>query len=57
MGLVRLTQAAGARLVGVGALLEKEFEGGREALAPYNIPVHSLVSITSMEDGKLEFAE
>jgi xanthine phosphoribosyltransferase len=57
MGLVRLTQAAGAQLVGVGALLEKDFEGGRQALAPYNVPVHSLVSIKSMEDGKLEFAD
>ncbi|MDK2980980.1 MAG: xanthine phosphoribosyltransferase [Chloroflexota bacterium] len=57
LGLVRLTQAAGAKLVGVGALLEKEFEGGRQALEAYNIPVHSLVSISSMEDGKLEFVD
>jgi xanthine phosphoribosyltransferase len=57
MGLVRLIQAAGAKLVGIGALIEKEFEGGRQALAPLNIPVHTLVSIKSMEDGKLEFME
>lgn len=57
MGLVRLIQAAGAKLVGIGALIEKEFEGGRQALAPLNIPVHTLVSIKSMEDGKLEFMD
>lgn len=57
MGLVRLTQAAGAKLVGVGALLEKEFEGGRQALAPLDIPVHTLVSLKSMDDGKLVFSD
>ncbi len=56
MGLVRLTQAAGAKLVGVGALIEKEFEGGREALASLNVPVHALASIKSMDDGKIEFS-
>ena len=57
MGLVRLTQAAGAKLVGVGALIEKEFEGGREALASLNVPVHALASIKSMDDGKIEFSD
>jgi xanthine phosphoribosyltransferase len=57
MGLVRLTQAAGAKLVGIGALIEKEFEGGREALASLNVPVHALASIKSMQDGKIEFSD
>ena len=55
-GLVRLTQAAGATLVGIGTLIEKGFEGGREALAYLNIPIESLVCITSMDDGKIEFS-
>lgn len=57
MGLVRLTKAAGAELVGIGALLEKTFEGGREALASLNVPVVSLVAITSMEDGAIRFSD
>jgi len=57
MGLVRLIQAAGAPLVGVGALIEKEFEGGREALAYLNVPVHALASIKSMENGKILFSD
>ncbi len=57
MGLVRLTQAAGAKLVGIGALIEKEFEGGREALASLNVPVHALASIKSMQDGRIEFSD
>ncbi len=56
MGLVRLIQAAGAPLVGVGALIEKEFEGGREALAYLNVPVHALACIKSMENGKILFS-
>lgn len=57
MGLVRLTQAAGAELVGIGALIEKEFEGGREALKYLNIPVHALVTIKAMDNGSFEFSD
>lgn len=57
LGLVRLVEAAGATLVGIGALVEKSFEGGREALSVYNVPVESLVCITSLEEGKVSFSE
>jgi xanthine phosphoribosyltransferase len=53
MGLVRLAQTAGARVVGVGTLIEKVFEGGRALLKPLGVPVESLVCITSMDDGKI----
>lgn len=56
LGLVRLTQAAGATLVGIGTLIEKSFEGGREALAPLNVPIESLVTITAMDDNSITFA-
>ncbi|MCD6475805.1 MAG: xanthine phosphoribosyltransferase [Anaerolineaceae bacterium] len=52
-GLVRLTQAAGATLVGIGALIEKEFENGRKLLASLNVPIETLVCITSMENGEI----
>jgi xanthine phosphoribosyltransferase len=54
-GLVRLAQAAGSELVGIGTLIEKSFEGGREALAHLNIPIESLACIASMDDGKITF--
>jgi xanthine phosphoribosyltransferase len=57
MGLVRLAQAAGATIVGVGALIEKTFEGGRSALKSLGVPVESLVCITSLEDDKIIFGE
>ena len=56
LGLIRLAQAAGATVVGIGALIEKTFEGGRAALEYLNVPVETLVQITSMENNRLEFA-
>jgi xanthine phosphoribosyltransferase len=57
MGLVRLAQTAGATVVGIGTLIEKTFEGGREFLQSLEIPVESLAAITSMDDGKIVFSE
>ena len=54
--LVQIVRDAGAELVGIGAVIEKTFEGGRAALQPHSIPIHALVTITSMEDGKITFA-
>jgi xanthine phosphoribosyltransferase len=56
LGLVRLAEAAGAHVVGIGALVEKTFEGGRDVLAYLNIPVHSLAAIASMEGETIQFA-
>jgi len=56
-GLVRLAQTAGATLVGIGALIEKTFEGGRELLSSAGVPVEALVGISSLDDGRIEFAE
>jgi xanthine phosphoribosyltransferase len=55
MGLVRLTQAAGADVVGIGALIEKRFEGGREKLREVGVPVEALSVITNMDDTEIVF--
>ena len=55
--LVKLTHAAGSKLVGIGALIEKLFEGGRSSLDDLNVPIESLACIISMDDGKLIFKE
>jgi xanthine phosphoribosyltransferase len=57
LGLVRLAQSAGADLVGIGTLIEKGFEGGRQALSHLNIPVESLAIIREMEGDKIVFEE
>jgi xanthine phosphoribosyltransferase len=55
LGLVRLAQTAGAVIVGVGALIEKTFEGGRAALSHLGVPIESLVRIRSMEGEQILF--
>jgi len=55
LGLVRLAQTAGATIVGVGALIEKTFEGGRQALEPLGVPVESLARISSMVGNEIIF--
>ena len=57
LGLVRLAQTAGATIVGVGALIEKVFEGGRETLQPLNVQVETLARIRSMEGDQIIFEE
>lgn len=52
-GLVRLAQAAGATVVGVGTLIEKDFEGGRETLESQGLPVESLVCVTSLDNDQI----
>ncbi|OGO32544.1 MAG: xanthine phosphoribosyltransferase [Chloroflexi bacterium RBG_16_54_11] len=56
LGLVRLAQTAGSTIVGIGALIEKTFEGGRSALSTLGVPVEALVRITSMEGDRILFA-
>jgi len=56
-GLVRLAQAAGATIVGIGTLIEKTFEGGRELLKPIGVPIESLAVITAMDGNRIIFAD
>lgn len=55
LALARIVKSAGAQVVGVGAVVEKTFEGGRDAMlkAGYTGPIHALATITSMDDGRI----
>lgn len=57
LGLVRLAQTAGAQVVGIGALIEKTFEGGRQALTHLGVPIESLARIRSMEGDQILFED
>jgi len=57
LGLARLAEASGSHIVGIGALIEKIFEGGREALRPLAVPIESLACITSMDNDQIVFGE
>jgi xanthine phosphoribosyltransferase len=56
--MARIVQDAGATLVGIGTLVEKSFEGGREKLSKLGVPIVSLVIIEEMrDDGTIIMAE
>jgi xanthine phosphoribosyltransferase len=57
LGLVRLAQTAGAIIVGVGALVEKTFEGGRQALQPLGVQIEALARIKLMDGDRIVFEE
>jgi xanthine phosphoribosyltransferase len=57
LALVRLAEAAGAKIVGIGTLIEKSFEGGRNALQSLGVPIVSLVTIERMDDTGIHFRE
>ena len=57
LGLVRLAEAAGSHIVGIGTLIEKDFEGGRNALKPVGVLVESLACIKSLDDNKITFVD
>lgn len=55
--LVRIVRSAKSEVVGIAAIVEKTFEGGRAALEHYHVRIEALASITSLDDGKIIFAE
>jgi len=57
LGLARLAEASGSRIVGIGALIEKIFEGGRDALASLGVPIESIACIKSLDEGRIAFVD
>lgn len=55
--LMDIVKQAGAEVVGVGIVIEKTFQKGRENLENKGIRVESLVSIEKIENGKVYFAK
>ncbi|MGH7784261.1 MAG: xanthine phosphoribosyltransferase [Candidatus Binatia bacterium] len=55
--LVKLVNSSGAKLVGIGAVIEKVFEGGRKLLSELDVPIETLAAIESFEGDKIVFAE
>ena len=51
--LMRLVEQSGATLVGIGAVIEKIYSGGREALGTVDIPVVCLASIKDFDGEKI----
>ena len=54
-GAIRLIRKSHATIAGVGALIEKSFQPGREKLREQGIEVYTLARISKMSEGKVEF--
>ncbi len=57
LALTKLVEQSGARLVGIGAVIEKAFEGGRAALESLHVPIESLAVIERFDGDKIILAE
>jgi len=55
--LVGLVRQSGAELVGIGTVIEKGFEKGRQELEDLGVPVEAVVVIERMEGDEIIFAE
>lgn len=55
LGLADLVTQAGAQLVGIGAVIEKQFQKGGQKLRNKGYKVESLAVITAIEDGVIHF--
>ena len=54
-GAVRLIRKAHATVAGIGVLIEKTFQPGREKLESQGIPVYAQARIRAFEGGKVVF--
>lgn len=56
-GAIRLIRKTHATIAGVGILIEKSFQPGREKLEEQGFYVYSLARIASMSEGKIVFVD
>jgi len=52
-----IIDAAGAELCGIGIVIEKSFQKGRQMIDKSGIPIYSLARITAFENGQVVFGE
>lgn len=57
LGLVDIVRQAGARVVGIGIVIEKGFQDGGKLIREQHLNLHSLAIIDSIEDGVLRFRD
>lgn len=57
LGLLEIAELAGAKVAGIGIVIEKSFQQGRALLNKTGIPVYSLARIASLENEEILFLE
>lgn len=55
--LARIIHGAQSTLVGIACVIEKTFEGGRDLLGKYNVPIETLVKVISLDNGQIVLAD
>lgn len=55
IGVIDIVNEVGAEIVGMGFLIEKEFQGGAKSLRDKGMRVESLAIIESLEEGIIKF--
>lgn len=56
-GAIRLVEEAGARVAGIGIVIEKSFQPGRSSLEDKGYEVYSLARVSKLGKGVIEFVE
>lgn len=56
-GLLEIIGQAGVKVAGIGIVIEKSFQDGRDLLEKTGVPVTSLARIKAFENGRVVFAE
>lgn len=54
-GLINIVKKSGAQVMGVGIVIEKSFQKGREKVSKENVRVESLAIIEELRDGQIIF--
>ena len=57
LGVIRLIEEAGAKVAGIGIVIEKSFQQGRQLLVDRGHDVYSLARISKLGEGIIEFIE
>lgn len=55
--LLRIVSESGATAVGVGVLLEKVYDSGRQSLSGFDVPIHSMCRVASVKNGVIQLVE
>lgn len=56
-GLISIIEQAGASLAGLGIVIEKSFQDGRQDIEAQGVRVESLARLKSLENGTVQFVE
>ncbi|AHI56397.1 xanthine phosphoribosyltransferase [Listeria ivanovii] len=57
LGILEIAELAGAKVAGIGIVIEKSFQQGRALLNQTGIPVNALARIASLENEEILFLE